>query len=109
MLSKENKLNLFNFKIENAIRSLQNNDFNKAKEYILSAIMENYNSAEPHNLLGIYYELQGELNLARKHYRVAICLNQNLECAHKNLERLCTFKYVCSQQYVDYGESINKN
>lgn len=104
MLSKETRIDSFKSNIRNAINSLQNNDFRKAKEYILSAIMENFNAAEPHNLFGIYYELQGNLGLARKHYRASICLNQTLDCANRNLERVCMLKYVCSQEYIDYGE-----
>lgn len=108
MLYNEVRSDLFNSNIENAIRSLKNKDFSKAEEYIVAAMTENYNSAEPHNLLGIFYELKGDLKLARKHYRASLCLNQALKSANKNLERICKFKYVCSEEYIDYGENINK-
>lgn len=109
MLYKESNLILFNSYIENAIESLKNREFDKAKEYIHSAIIENDSSAEPHNLLGIYYELRGDLNLARKHYRASISLDQTLKSANNNLERVCVFKYICSEEYMDYGQDINQD
>ena len=109
MSYKENKLNLFNSNIEKAIKCLKNKELDKAKEYIHSAIIENDSSAEPHNLLGIYYELRGDLNLARKHYRASISLDQTLKSANNNLERVCVFKYICSEEYMDYGQDINQS
>ncbi len=109
MLYKESNLILFNSYIENAIESLKNKEFDKAKEYIHSAMIENDNSPKPHNLLGIYYEMNGCFDLARKHYRASISLDQTLKSANNNLERVCVFKYICSEEYMDYGQDINQS
>lgn len=89
--------------VEKSIQSLKNLDFYTANKYIALIRNEYPNSGKPHELLGIYYELQGDLQLAIRHYRAAIALEPTLISASKNLERVCTFKYVCCSDYIDYG------
>lgn len=108
MYYKENNLTLFNSYIENAVKNLKNREFDRAKEYIILAMIEDNDSPKPHNLLGIYYEMNGSFNLARKHYRASLSLDQTLKSANKNLERIVNFKYVCSEEYIDYDEGTNK-
>jgi DNA-binding NtrC family response regulator len=68
-------------------------EFQKAKEYLKKAIAENMDSPEPHNLLGILSEFEGDLSTARKHYRAALELDPTFKPADENLERTTHFKY----------------
>lgn len=108
MLYNKNKLNLSNLNIIKAIECLKNEDFENAKFFIHSIMLENYSSAEAHNLLAIYYELNGDLSLAKKHYRASLALDPTLKSADNNLKRICSFKHVCTDKYIDYGEYISK-
>jgi tetratricopeptide (TPR) repeat protein len=93
--------------LKEATSSLKNNQFEEAYKLILKAIMENPNKAEPHNLLGIWYEIKGNNDLARKHYRVAYVLNPTYKPATVNLERagnLFPYKKIA----FDFGEEIQE-
>jgi len=89
--------------IKEAICNLKNYEFEQAYKFILKALNENPNAPGPHNLLGIWYELKGNNDLARKHYRVAYVLDPTFKPATVNLERagnLFPYKKIP----VDFGD-----
>lgn len=90
--------------IKKAIYNLKINELEKARIYLHEAICQNDSSGETHNLLGIYYEKNGDLILAAKHYRAASDLEPTLQSANINLERVTSFKYYYSEENVDYGD-----
>lgn len=104
MISIKKESTYLSKNVTKAIENLKKLNFDKAKELISYAMEENYNLGKPHELLGIYYELNGDVNLAMKHYRAALALEPNLISAIKNLERICEFRYICSREYIDFGE-----
>jgi tetratricopeptide (TPR) repeat protein len=99
--------NEFNTYIKEATNELENFKFHESYKTILKALNENPNAPEPHNLLGIWYELQGNNDLARKHYRAAYALDPTYKPASKNLERVCTF-FLYENIPVDFGKDISE-
>lgn len=94
-------------KINEVIYYLKMNDYDAAISNIKEVMVEDLSSGKIHNLLGIYYEKKGDFNRARKHYRVACDLEPTLIAPIKNLERLGSFRYLCSDKYIDYGVEIS--
>lgn len=101
-LIKEEDLNLYD-NLDKCIENLKKLNLTKAKEYIVLAMNDDINSGKVQELLGIYYELKGNLKLATRHYRAAIALEPDLISADKNLKRVCEYKYICSNAYISYG------
>ena len=96
--------NSINNKIDKVIYYLKISDYDAAISKIKEAMVEDLSSGRIHNLLGIYYEKHRDFNRARKHYRVATDLQPTLIAARKNLERVGSFRYICNDKYIDYGE-----
>lgn len=93
----------FNDYIKEATSELHNNNLVESYKVILKALNSNPNAPEPHNLLGIWYELIGNEDLARKHYRAAYALDPSYKPSSTNLERVCTmFSY--EKIPYDFGE-----
>lgn len=80
--------------IEYSKKCIIEKDFVKAKEYLKKAIVENMDSPEPHNLLGVLAEFEGDTSTALKHYRAALDLDPTYKPANENLERATRFKYT---------------
>jgi Flp pilus assembly protein TadD len=97
--------NKFNSCIRQATEELQQEKFEKAYKTILSAINLNLDAPEPHNLIGIWYELKNKTDLARKHYRAAYALDPTYKPASENLERLCS-SFLLRKTQVNFGEEI---
>ena len=79
----------FNQLIVKAVENLRKRNFEKSYQVIIEALEEAPNAPEPQNLLGIWQELQGNEDMARKHYRAAYALDPTYRPASENLERLC--------------------
>lgn len=109
MLYDINQIDVYNSNIIKAVEYLKIRDFDNAKVFIHSIMSQGYDCAKAHNLLAIYYELTGDLNLAKKHYRASLALDPTLKSADNNLKRICLSRYICNEEYVDYGEYINKS
>lgn len=80
---------------------------NHTKEVIrlISALMEyDMDAAEPHNLLGIYYEISGNDNAARRHYRAAYALDPTYKPACRNLDRICSWSWFQGNPQYDFGD-----
>lgn len=89
--------------INEAIHSLRQRKLDGAYDFIMKAMVINPNIPEPHNLLGIWYEERGNLDLARKHYRIAYVLDSGFKPAGNNLQRVgSVFQY--DNIPIDYGE-----
>lgn len=80
--------------IRQATDRLRRYELADAYKLIVEAIRINPDAPQPHNLLGIWFELEGNGDKARKHYRAAYSLDPTFKPACKNLERICTmFEY----------------
>ena len=95
--------NSFSNSIAQAALCLQKGDFERAYELIISEMCEAPDAPEPHNLLGIWFELKGDEDKARRHYRAACALDPTFMPARKNLERICTVFDIKNQKTYDYG------
>ncbi|MGM0379303.1 MAG: response regulator [Bacillota bacterium] len=73
--------------IEYAKKCIIEKNYNEAKEYLKKAIAEDTQKPEPHNLLGVISEYNGDILTAQKYYRAALALDPTYKPADKNLER----------------------
>lgn len=102
---KENKIieKEYESYVKEASISLKQRHFDDAFNTIMKAVTINPNLPEPQNLLGIWYEENGNKDLARKHYRIAYVLNPRFMPASINLERVSSvFQY--ENIPIDYGD-----
>jgi len=89
--------------VKQATDRLRRHELEEAYKMIIEAICLNPDAPEPHNLLGIWFELKMDEDKARKHYRAAYALDPTFKPACKNLERICTmFEY--RRIPYDYGD-----
>lgn len=102
-----NKLELksdkFRKVIKEATENLQNYKLEESYKIIINALSENPDAPEPHNLLGLWYEMKKNYDLARKHYRAAYALDPTCKSASINLERVCTM-FSNRRILYDFGE-----
>lgn len=89
--------------IKEAIDKLRHYEFEEAYKLIIKAISINPDASQPQNLLGLWYELSGNDDKARKHYRAAYSLDPTFKPACKNLERTCTV-FLYKDIPYDYGD-----
>lgn len=68
-----------------------NGNFTACEHLVISAMMEYPHAAQPHNLLGILLEKQGDHVAAMKHFRAAWALDPSYIPARQNLETYGTF------------------
>ena len=92
------------FGLAQAIFCLRNRNFDKAYELITETMRIAPNAPQPHNLLGILYELIGNGDNARRHYRAAYSLDPTFTPACKNLEQLCTISDKSKPRIYDFGD-----
>ncbi len=77
--------------LANAEAALKTRDFDRARAGIVEAMGLDMDAPEPHNLLGILYEMTGDFQAARKHYRAGYALDPAYKPCCRNLERLTGF------------------
>lgn len=92
----------FSAVIEKAVLALKVRDFSSSRQNIKDAMAMNMDAPEPHNLLGILYELLGDDAAARQHYRAAYALDPTYKPSCRNLERLALYGFDMAGS-VDYG------
>lgn len=109
MLAFNYKINYYEDEMKKAIYYLKEEDYQVAREHIYNIMIEKDSYPQGHNLLGIMYELKGDLELARKHYRASYSLDPTFKAADNNLERISTFIYNLNSDEIDYGDRINNN
>lgn len=79
---------LLNQKLAHATAALKARDLAQARANIVEAMALDMDAPQPHNLLGILYEISGDFQAARKHYRAGYALNPNYKPCCRNLERI---------------------
>lgn len=75
-------------------------DIEKSREMICGAMKEYPDAAQPHNLLGILMEKQGNHVLAMKHFRAAWALDPAFLPARKNMENYGSFSRAGEAAYT---------
>ncbi len=113
VFSRENlsESNVAGFKelIEFAKKCINERKFDKAIEFLKKAMVEKLESPEPQNLLGVLYELKGDLSKAGKHYRAALELDPTYRPSQDNLERVTSFHYAKDGIKLDSDDENKKN
>lgn len=71
---------------------IETGDYENANRLICQAMMGYPHAAEPHNLMGILMESQGNHAAAMNHLRAAWALDPTYQPARLNLESLGTFQ-----------------
>jgi tetratricopeptide (TPR) repeat protein len=82
----------FSRTVRNATSALRVRDIPRARTAIADAMAQNMDAPEPHNLLGLLYELTGDFQAARRHYRAGYALDPTYKPCCRNLERLTGFE-----------------
>lgn len=108
MKSTEKFTDMFMERLNQATDCLRNLEFVEAYQLIVEAISINPNAPQPHNLLGIWFELKGNKDKARKHYRAAYALDPTFKPACKNLEQICTMFENSRINSYDFGDEPKK-
>lgn len=90
--------------IAQAAFCLRSRDLEQAYILIADAIKMEPDAPQPHNLLGIWFELKGNDDKARRHYRAAYSLDPTFAPACKNLEQICTVFHEDNSRTFDFGD-----
>ena len=98
----------FSEAVKEAAKILNEGGLYEALPVIKEALILNTEAAEPHNLLGIFFELKGDDGTARKHYRAAYALDPTYKPACRNLERLVEFVWEPVSRKYDYGVELQE-
>lgn len=99
----------FSETVKEAAKILNKGGLHEALPLIKEALILNTEAAEPHNLLGIFFEMKGDDGTARKHYRAAYALDPTYKPACHNLERLVEFVWGPVSRQYDYGTELQKD
>lgn len=75
----------------NAKNLILSGDYTACEQLLCTAMGQYPHSAQPHNLIGILLEKEGEHSAAMKHFRAAWALDPTYLPARKNLEKFGTF------------------
>lgn len=70
---------------------MEQSEYPTCEELIEDAMAKYPHAPEPHNLLGLLLEMQGEHLTAMKHFRAAYALDPTYVPARRNLERFGSF------------------
>jgi tetratricopeptide (TPR) repeat protein len=92
----------FSHHIKKAADKLQELELKAAYELIVESIALDPDSPQPQNLLGLWYELSGNADKARRHFRAAYSLDPTYKPACINLERVCTL-FASRSIPLDFG------
>jgi tetratricopeptide (TPR) repeat protein len=98
----------FSETVKEAAKILSMGSLYEALPVIKEALILSTEAAEPHNLLGIFFEMKGDDNNARKHYRAAYALDPTYKPACRNLERLVDFVWGPVSRKYDYGVALQE-
>jgi DNA-binding response OmpR family regulator len=77
--------------------------FGPAKEWLQKAVAMDTVNPTAFNLLGVMYEMEGELQLGQKMYRAALSIDPSYTPAIENLNRSAQWQYT--QQGMNLGET----
>jgi lipoprotein NlpI len=90
-------------RIADAEAALRVKDLPRAKTVISETMALYMDAPEPHNLLGILYEMTGDYQAARKHYRAAYALDPTYKPCCRNLERVTSYDFSTKITDMDFG------
>lgn len=96
-------------KLEAITAALRGGDVNGSRAEIAEAMAMEMDAPEPHNLLGILYELTGDYQTARKHYRAAYALDPTYAPSCRNLERITGYDFRTKLADVDFGTNEDEH
>jgi Flp pilus assembly protein TadD len=106
MRSEPDDLN-FNQVLAHATAALKAREFSQARADIVEAMGLDMDAPEPHNLLGLLYEMTGDFQAARKHYRAGYALNPTYKPCCRNLERITGFEsksFLTGRVFDDFDQ-----
>lgn len=109
MRNSEVQSKSFTQNISLAAESLQSYDYDKAHDLIVEAMYIEPDAPQPHNLLGIFYELIGDVNMACKHYRAAYSLDPTYKPACRNLEQISGALGSYKPRVFDFGDEAENS
>lgn len=95
----------FNQYINTAALSLKKHELEEAYDLIIEALHIAPDAPQPHNLLGIWFELKGDGDKARRHYRAAYALDPTFKPACRNLEHICNLYGSIMPYSYDFGDA----
>lgn len=101
--------NIFTDKITQAANRLRCYDFEEAYILIAEAMRLDPDAPQPHNLLGIWFALNGNGDKARRHYRAAYSLDPTFSPACKNLEQISTVSDNSKPRSYDFGDEAEES
>lgn len=81
--------------------------YNQCEVLIFNAMERYPHAAEPHNLIGVLLEKEGDHLMAMKHFRAAQALDPTYLPARQNLESFGTF-YSSGRCAYDESDCVNK-
>jgi DNA-binding NtrC family response regulator len=92
----------FDAVIGQARRSLEQGKADQAMVFISQAIVISPERPEIFNLIGAIKEMHGDIDAARRMYRVAVTIEPAYQPAKQNLERTCGWRYDAAE--INLGE-----
>lgn len=98
----------FERKVKQAEAALRARDMTRARADIAEAMALDMDAPQPHNLLGILYEMAGDFQAARKHYRAGYALDPTYKPCCRNLERITGFEgsaFLNGRVYAEDAEA----
>jgi DNA-binding NtrC family response regulator len=106
----ESELEGYTDYLQFAKKSIMNQEYDKALEYLKKAVSLEIEYPEPYNLLGVIAEFNDEIERAQKHYRAALAYDPTYKPARSNLERSASYTHSKSKNLIDLGDKeIEKN
>lgn len=104
-LFRKNRTNLKTF-CKTGKKLLCKNKFEECRNLIVEVMKNNPDAPEPHNMLGILLEKEGDHALAMRHFRAAWALDPSYLPARKNLEVFGTFDEKPECDFGDLEEEL---
>ncbi|MBN1624548.1 MAG: response regulator [Clostridia bacterium] len=105
-LLDESTIETFPETLEFAKSCILSKDIDKAVIYLKKAMGLDLDSPEPHNLLGVISEMNGDVLKAQQHYRAAIALDPTHKAANNNLTRTVIDGF--SKEDADLGKTLTE-
>lgn len=102
-MRRENDAPAYRRRIAETAAALRTKDLPLAKTGISEMMAQYMDAPEPQNLLGILYELLGDYQAARRHYRAAYALDPTYKPCCRNLERITSYDFSTKITDMDFG------
>ncbi|MFP4457638.1 MAG: response regulator [Clostridia bacterium] len=99
----EEELDGYKDNLQFAKKNILDKNYTKGEQYLKKAVALGVDQPEPHNLLGVIAEYNGNLDQAQKHYRAAIALDPTFSPARANLTRTSSIQYT--KRDIDLGDN----